>query len=155
MSDIATVWDVAHARGDFVMNGTQPASGGDLGTAMLISLFSDRLAEPDDVIPDGTNDPRGCWFDAGETYKCGSRMWLLDRSKQTPDILQRAKSYIVEALQWLIDDGVVKRFDITTAFAPQQLSAQVVAFRSNGQSVAENFSWVWGTLVPNSGSWSK
>jgi len=154
MSDFVTVWNSQSLGCDWVMQGTQPATGGDLGTAILISVLSDRLAEQDDKLPDGTDDPRGWWGDMDADYRVGSRMWLLSRSKQTPDVLLRAKSYLTEALQWLIDDGVVKSFDVATEFFENQLHASITAWRTDGSAVAQRFSWVWSVLTPSSGSFT-
>ena len=86
MADLTIEWSEASNRGDLVLAGAALLMGLDLQTAMLISLFSDRQAAPGDVIPDGSNDPRGWWGD----NTIGSRLWLLSRSKQTQDTLQRA-----------------------------------------------------------------
>jgi phage gp46-like protein len=134
--------------GSYVLNTITPGgdlqTGDDLITAVLISLFTDRIANEDDEIPDGTDDPRGWWADAGERYPIGSRLWLLSREKQTNDTAMRARDYIVESLQWLIDDGVVARFDVDVAWvAPSSLGAQVVANRVDGTTVAMNFASVW------------
>ncbi|MBR7961256.1 phage GP46 family protein [Burkholderia vietnamiensis] len=144
MSDTTTVWDVANARGDWQMIGPVLETGGDLQTAILISLFTDRMAEPDDVIPDGTNDPRGWWGDAGETVRIGSRLWLLARAKQTQETLQRAYDYIVEALQWLIDDGVVAKFDVMVEWTKtSELGAHIVAYKQDGSTSATAYAWAW------------
>lgn len=108
MSDTATIWVRDLGRADWAMDGLALQAGSDLETAIIISLFSDREANPDDVIPDGTRDPRGWIGDVDQPhYKVGSRMWLLDRAKQTTGTLRRANDYIAEALQWLIADRVV------------------------------------------------
>lgn len=126
------------------MSGALLTTGDDLATAILISLFTDRVANPDDVIPDGTSDPRGWWGDAGETTPIGSRLWLLTREKQTQETLQRAYDYIVEALQWLIDDGVVAKFDVLVEWTKtSELGAQVVAYKQDGSTVANAYSWAW------------
>lgn len=144
MSDTKTVWSTPNGYGDWQMNGAQLATGDDLATAILISLFTDRIAEPDDVIPDGSNDPRGWWGDAGEATPIGSRLWLLSRAKQTQETLQRAYDYIVEALQWMIDDGVVAKFDVLVEWTKaSELGAQVVAYKQDGSTVANAFSWAW------------
>lgn len=144
MSDTTTVWDVANGRGDWQVSGAQLVTGNDLETAILISLFTDRMAEENDLIPDGTNDPRGWWGDAGEAVQIGSRLWLLDRAKQTQETLQRAYDYIVEALQWLIDDGVVAKFDVLVEWTrTSMLGAQVIAYKQDGSTVANSYSWVW------------
>jgi phage gp46-like protein len=147
MTDTTTVWDTANSRGDWVMSGALLQTGNDLQTALLISLFTDRIAAPDDVIPDGTNDPRGWWGDAGETVEIGSRLWLLQRAKQTQETLQRAYDYIVEALQWLIDDGVVAKFDVLVEWTKaSELGAQVVAYKQDGSTVASAFTWAWNGI---------
>lgn len=144
MSDVTTVWIPALGRGDWVLQGADLQSGADLVTAVLISFFSDRVANADDEIPDGTGDPRGWWGDAGERYPLGSRLWLLERAKESAETAARAKDYLIESVKWLIDDGVVARFDISTAWiAPSQLGAQVVANRTDGSTVAMNFASVW------------
>ena len=144
MSDTTTVWDVANARGDWQMSGPLLATGNDLATAILISLFTDRIAEPGDTIPDGSNDPRGWWGDSGNTVLIGSRLWLLQRAKQTQETLQRANDYIVEALQWMIDDGVVAKFDILVEWTQtSELGAQVVAYKQDGSTVATAYTWAW------------
>lgn len=146
MSDISTIWAPTLSRGDWVVAGPQLQSGNDLTTAILISLFTDRIAASDDAIPDGTNDPRGWWGDDA-ALPIGSRLWLLNRAKQTTDTLSLAQGYIAEALQWLIDDGVVASFDIVTEWTRSgMLGAQVVAYEKSGTVVALNSSAVWGAI---------
>ena len=141
MSDIRTTWRVD--RGDWALSGSVLASGGDLFTAVAISLFTDREATTDDVIPDGSGDPRGWWAD-GLEVKIGSRIWLLARSKRTQQVLLRAQDYAREALQWMIDDGVVAQFGVITEWtARNTLGVQIIAYRSNGQTEAMNFAWAW------------
>lgn len=147
MTDTTTIWDTANSRGDWSMTGALLTTGNDIETALLISLFTDRQAEPEDVIPDGTNDPRGWWGDEFSTVKIGSRLWLLNRSKQTQETLQRAYDYIVEALQWMVDDGVVAKFDVYVEWtAAGQLGAQVVAYKQDGSTVAKAYSWAWNGI---------
>lgn len=88
-----------------------------LRSAVLISLFTDRRAARDDALPDAQPQPsvlpanrRGWCGDAladvrGDLY--GSRLWLLDRTKQTEETRRRAIFYGEEALQWMIEDGHV------------------------------------------------
>ena len=89
-----------------------------LATAVAVSVFSDARALPGDVIPDGSNDPRGYWADNATPVlskpgrRLGSRLWLLSRSKQLPETLALAQSYIQEALSWLEEDGYVTAIDV-------------------------------------------
>jgi phage gp46-like protein len=99
-------FDLGTERGDL-------ATDNGLLSAVLVSLFTDRRANADDVIPDGTGDRRGYW---GDTYPeidgdlIGSRLWLLSREKQLPDVLQRAQTYAEEALAWLVEDNIARSF---------------------------------------------
>ena len=96
-------------------------AGGDLMaddsllTAVVISLFTNRLAEPGDELPAGETDRQGWWADTtlpalktgGGKDRIGSRLWLLRREKQLPSVLARAKEYAEESLAWLVSEGHV------------------------------------------------
>lgn len=127
-ADAALRWDAASGQFDLVID----EQAGDLKaedtllTAVVLSLMCDAQADADDV-PAGS-DRRGWWADAysepAESY--GSRLWLLAREKQLPATIARARSYVLQALQWLIDDGLANAVD-ATVFAPRLgwLTAQV------------------------------
>ncbi len=95
---------------------------------MLVSLFTDRVANPDDSLPDGSGDPRGFWAD-DPRYPTGSRLWLLDRAKRTQQTIGLARGYIDEALQWLIDDGVVSSIDVALEWTQRStLAARITIY---------------------------
>jgi len=86
-----------------------------LRSAVIVSLFTDRRAAPGDEIPDGSNDRRGSWHDNfldDENDLQGSRLWLLSREKELPQVLIRAREYAEEALKWLVDDGVAEHITV-------------------------------------------
>jgi len=141
MSDITTVWDGSH--GDYMLAGAALARLNDLQTAVFVSLFTDRVAHPDDTLPDGTNDPRGWWADDAEV-PIGSRLWLLDRSTLSQKTLQLAQDYGAEALQWMIDDGVCSKIDVTCSKEGRGfLAMQIALVRYDGTPVNMNFAWAW------------
>lgn len=147
MSDIALEWSATAGACDLVVENNDLKSDDGLQTAILLSLFTDRRAEPGDVLPDGETDRRGWWADALPVVtgdKFGSRLWLLSRSKRTPDVLSRAEQYAKEALQWLIDDKVAARILVGAEFLADQGWALVVtAYRPNGESVRFLFNRTW------------
>lgn len=148
MADTTTTWDPAAGYGDWSLSGSVLTTGSDLATAILNSLFTDRQAAEDDEIPDGTTNPRGWWGDLDSDAQIGSRLWLLSRSKQTPETLQRAYDYIVEALQWLLDDGVVAKFDIAVEWtAVSRLGARVTAYKKDGTKEAVAYASAWSALT--------
>jgi phage gp46-like protein len=149
MSDINTVWQPQISKGDYVIQGAALQSGADLYTAVVISLFTDRLADVDDQILDGSGNPRGWACDESSGPLIGSRLWLLERAKLPVDTLQRAQDYCQEALQWLLDDGVVSKVDISVALlsnsgVPNGIGITIVLYRQDGLKVpAMQFDYVW------------
>lgn len=119
MSDIRTTF--AGFVGDFTLVGPSLDQDDGLQTAVMISLFTDRRALPGDPLPvsaqlTGTPDRRGWWGDSFAEIpgdRIGSRLWLLSREKQLAAVLERAREYAFEALQWLIDDGVARAVNVT------------------------------------------
>jgi phage gp46-like protein len=156
MADITTFWVPEQSAGDWLLEGADLASGDDLATAILISVFTDRTANPDDVIPDNTGDPRGWWADmslsgpqvsGGQPVPIGSRLWLLSRAKQNDETLQRAYDYLNECLQWMLDDGVVAKFDVLVQWQRRSfLGAQITAHFQDGTTKVTAFSWAWTSL---------
>jgi phage gp46-like protein len=142
MTDITTVWNSTQSIGDWQASQGDLLSGNDLETAILISLFTDRLARTDDDY-DGS-DRRGWWGDTSADYPIGSRLWLIKRQKLTTAIASKAEDYATEALQWLIDDGVVASVSITTQIVyPSRLYMQIVFFKPDGTSPTFKYSWAW------------
>lgn len=140
--DIAMLWMQPSVRGDMVASAPGLLTGRELETALLVSLFSDRLAAENDDAPDNTGDRRGWWAD-GDT-PIGSRLWLLARAKQTNETLQRAYDFVAESLQWLIDDGVVQSFDISVTWVRAGfLGVQITTYQPNATT---RYGWVWGSL---------
>lgn len=141
MSDIATIWNAT--AGDWSVVGGQLQAGDDLATAVVISLFTDRVAQADDQIPDGSGDPRG-WHGDDPAAPVGSRLWLIFRGKRTQQTLTDAQSYAQEALQWLVDDGVVAGFDVYVEWQdPSMLAMRVTLFKTDGTQKILAFAWVW------------
>lgn len=116
-----------------------------LYSAVIISLLTDRRAAADDVLPDAPvrngplpSDRRGWCGDALSEIsgdRIGSRLWLLQREKQTEETRRRAIDYAREALQWMIDDGDVLRFDIDASWPQRErLDLFVTAWTPDGSS---------------------
>jgi phage gp46-like protein len=121
--------------------------GGDLQTAVLISLFTNRLAENDDPLPDTNTDPQGFWADTAypltDNYLIGSKLWLLYREKESAETLNRAKQYAEEALQWILDMDIAKKITIKTEWVRSGvLGLEVLLERPKGVE-AYRFDYVW------------
>lgn len=92
----------------YVVGATTP-----LARAVVISLFTWRRALDSDPIDDG--ERYGWWgdsFPAQADDRIGSRLWLLRRRTLTDATRQDAIAFAREALQWLIDDGILLEIDV-------------------------------------------
>lgn len=148
LGDIQTTWDVLNHRGDWTVQSGALASGNDLTTAVLISLFTDRRALPSDIIPDGSTDPRGWWADQqvdGNIDEIGSRLWLLDRSKApTQAILNQAVGYCNEALAWMVSDGVAAKVTVQASWQDVNfLALFVTIYKVDGTQQSLKFTELW------------
>lgn len=118
-----------------------------LRTAVALSLLCDRRAEPDDTIPDGTDNRRGWWADAiadldGDRW--GSRLWLLAREKDLAEVRRRAEAYAEEALGWLLEDGVASAVTVTAETVDRDvLWLAVEILRGDGSRLADRYQYVW------------
>lgn len=150
LGDIALTWSNTTGDADLSMIDSDIASDRGLMTAAILSLFTDRRAENDDVPPSGDpSDRRGWWADqfaAVEGDKFGSRLWLLDRSKNTNETVLRAKQYVLEAWAWMIEDKVVERIDVTVEATKMALVIAGGLQRPGGDRVPFRFAHVWDHL---------
>lgn len=145
MSDLALSWNAVLAEADLALAGLDLATDDGLKTAVIISLFSDRRAAPDDELPQGLDDRRGWWGDSFADVdgdQLGSRLWLLQRAKRTPDVLRRAVEYVEEALAWLVADGVASSVSATAEWMGDSGLALVVSIvRPTAQPAQFMFVW--------------
>lgn len=155
--DLALVWSNTTGAADLSLltdlgqNPTDLATDRGLVTAVVLSLFADRRAEPDDTPPSGDpTDRRGWWADqfaAVEGDRIGSRLWLLDRSTLSNETLLRAKEYALEALAWMIEDRVVSGVDVAVERLGRDALLFVIKLQRPGRDpVTFRFAHTWNNL---------
>lgn len=93
---------------DLSITDNRLATDASLATAIRISLLTDRRARPDDGVRGG--DLRGWWSDQYLRRPLGSRLWTLTGMK-IERALALAPEMIIEALQWMLDDGLVSKVE--------------------------------------------
>lgn len=134
--------------GELVLSGFDLARDDGLETAVIISLFTDRRASPEQIpVELPQDDLRGYWGDisnATPSDQTGSQLWLLAREKQLPQVLGRAQQYCREALTWMIEDLVATRVEVTAEFIAQGWMLILVdIFRPTGSPVRYRFNYEW------------
>ncbi|MEZ5709735.1 MAG: phage GP46 family protein [Blastomonas sp.] len=145
MTDLALGWNADGWHGDIAVTGGALTLDMGMRTAILISLFSDARAPDGAALPEESADRRGWWGDdfgeAGD--QTGSLLWLISRAKITAQTLNQARNAALGALQWLIDDGIASRIDVTVeAQQGQRLAIGVVLERPEGPArERHDFTW--------------
>lgn len=139
--DIALQFDPIQMRADMLLSRGSLVDGDDLGTAVILSLFTDRRALAEDTLPDASASRRGWWGDAfASTGPMGSRLWLLLREKQTRETVNRARDYAQEALNWLVEQGVARRVVVQTEVVRIGVLGLVIHIERN-QMPPERYRW--------------
>lgn len=154
VGDFALQWDSRLGVADLAFCDDDLVEEPGLRTAVILSLFLDAPARPDDGVPDG--DRRGWWGDQFAEVRgdrLGSRLWQLRRAKKTPDIVPLAEEIAREALAWLVEDRVASRVDAAAELAAGQagepdLALQVDIHRPDGSQVSFRFAHVWDDVAP-------
>lgn len=147
MTDIRTVFIDMDRGADLALEQFALADDDELETAVILSLFTDARALDDDVLPLGQTDRRGWWGDAWpavESDRFGSRLWLLQASKQLQQSLNLAREYAEEALAWLIEDGVASRVEVETVIPRDEIMGMNVRIaRPDGSTTPIRFDILW------------
>lgn len=147
--DIGIDWDRDRGVGDWVFGIGDLGTASSIESAVYVSLFTDRIASPDFKPTDGTADRRGWWGDTYQRSPVGSRLWQLDRAKKSDATKLRlqATDYCKEALQWLIDDGVVERVEVKVQWiAADALGIEITITEPRGtQRRPFYFRWAWSS----------
>lgn len=151
LADLALAWDEQQGAADLALIDGDLASDAGLETAVLLSIFTDRRAQPDDVPPSGDPaDRRGWWADEladVEGDLIGSRLWLLDRSVNNNETARRAEEYVREALAWMVDDRVVSSIDVQIDTTPTGLLIGLTLQRPGRDAVSFRFAHVWDAIT--------
>lgn len=100
--------------------------------AVLQSLLNWSKAQANDPIDEDQN--KQGWWGSEFVKAVGCRDWTLARSKRTGDTLSRAKRYTEKALQWLIDESIVKTITVTAAYEGEKLKRTIdITLKNNEQ----------------------
>ncbi|MGN7832669.1 phage GP46 family protein [Pseudoxanthomonas sp. 22568] len=147
--DIRTVFVGEEQSCDWLLAGGDLESDDGLETAVVLSLFTDRLADRDDVVPDGSANRRGWWGDDyadQEGDHVGSKLWLLSREKQLPSVLERLRRYAEQSLRWLVEDGIARSVTVQAEFPRAEVVAYAVTIeRAIGGPVVYRFETFWNS----------
>lgn len=160
-----SIWSPWKGQADWGLAGpteTQNQGGlqaqGALGTAVILSLFTDKRIATNHplfyLVEDG--DPRG-WFGdgvdidaaAGET-DMGSLLWVFARATLTDDIIRWVEAIALDALAPLIFQGVATKIDATATAnkAANRCDLLIKIYGQDGSQVySQQFADIWQQAV--------
>jgi len=130
---------------DLVVENNDIKSDDGLVTAVLISLFTDKQCDIEE-IPDGETSRRGWWGDMFPDIKddkIGSKLWLLKREKQTDETLKRAKEYSEDSLKWMIDQKIAQSVTVETAWPSRGFLGIKVSIQQGENNLTFSFKMNW------------
>lgn len=142
MTDIRTVFIDMSTGADYAQDALGLLEDDGLQTAVVISLFTDRRAKNDDILPGDASDKRGWWADMFPITpgdQIGSRLWLLSREKQMQKVLSRAQQYAQESLQWMLDDGIASSVVCNAQIVRQGLLGLTIAITPPAANTANHY----------------
>jgi len=153
-SDIKLIWDNDTQEADIDFGDEDLVRENGLESAVIMSLFTDRRAKEDDTLDD-KNDKRGWWGDRldvdANDDKIGSRIWLLERSKTTNQTIVKLKEYILEALDWMVEDGVAMKVDAEVERqgdpGNDRLAFSVTIYKIDGNNETYKFDDLWNNQM--------
>lgn len=104
-----------------------------LDAAILVSIFTDRRATPDQAPVPWTR--RG-WVGDLETPgdPWGSWLWLLDQSRMTRSVASQAADYAEGALRWMVEDRIALGVSADATVEATRLLLGVTLERPNARS---------------------
>lgn len=134
--------------GELVLFGFDLQRDDGLETAVIISLFTDRRANPEQIPPEfPADDLRGYWGDVSNNSpsdQTGSLLWLLSREKQTPQVLGRAEQYCRDALAWMIDDKAATQVVVSAEYAAKGWMLLFIdIYRPSGSPARYRYNYEW------------
>ncbi|WP_072379752.1 phage GP46 family protein [Novosphingobium sp. NDB2Meth1] len=158
MIDLALEWNNDTSIADLVLSSGALQTHSGLRSAILISLFSDARADDTAILPEEGGDRGGWWGDdfGGEVSSAaadrddrnaiGSRLWLLRRSKVTQQVLRDARQHVLDALGWLIRDGIASAVSVEVEVQGDRLAIAVTLDRPTGPA-RERYDFTWEASV--------
>lgn len=134
MIDLKVVADAGTQEFDLQVASNGDLAGvNDLSSAVLVSLLTDGRATAEQMA---TPHLRGGWIgDAIEEsdFELGSLLWTLEPAKLTQGNLTTAASLARDALEWMIEEGIIDQVDVEgQIIGPQEGGLNVTISTSDG-----------------------
>jgi phage gp46-like protein len=140
----AIIWNSGTGRGDVEITPAGLRQDDGLETMVLQILFTDVRADDSDVLPDGTDDFRGWVGDTFSDQAWGSKLWLLDRSKLTTEVRNKAVTYAQTALERHLKPDYARSVVVTGSIPQfQWLQLDIAITKRDGSPMSMSIKQRW------------
>ncbi len=132
---------------DLVIENGQFKQTNTFDTAILLTFFEYRRANASEVILNANR--RGWWGNEltdFDDFELGSKLWLLEQSRNKDNTLNLAITYTRQAFQWFVDEGLLDRITVTGERTEDDITLTIVMER-DGSTVATSFFNLWENTV--------
>lgn len=145
MADIRLAYNPEIMEYDIFIVNEDIETGDDIETAIIISLFTWRRANPDDKLDPGQS--RFGWFGdkigGNDKFPLGSRLYLLARKTITPQTMREAEEFASEALKWMVEDKVVSSISCTAERVSNERVDLKITYTRDGTTKEKRFNDLW------------
>ena len=140
----AIIWNNDTGRGDIDITSAGLRQDDGLETLVLQVLFTDARADESDELPDASGDRRGWIGDTFADQPWGSKLWLLERSKLTTDVRNKAVTYAQTALDRHLKPDYAKLVTVTGSIPQfQMLQLDIAITRPDGSDLNLSIKQRW------------
>lgn len=105
--------------------------GNSLYSKVCMLLFTDAKCEKYER-PKQEKSCRGFWGFSVEKINAGSKLWLLERSKKTNQILNDVRSYCYQALEILLIEKTILDLKIDSYFEKNAIVIKIILHTNQG-----------------------
>lgn len=110
-------------------------------TAILMSIFCERRATASEM-PESHRRRGWIGNEQGDGFEIGSKIWLYEQERITGTTLASMRKQILNALQWLIDDGYAVAIEASVTLKNGVVTAETTIERPNSK-VDKRFHELW------------
>lgn len=130
-------FDIDIENGDFVLE-----DGFD--TALYLSLFTDaRANETQVLIPEYRRGWLGDLVSPIDDRQLGGHLWLVDQRRLTQSTLNETIDYCKKSLQWMIDDELCTKIEISGSIVPRHgIELEIEIYSKSGVTTNKNIK-IW------------
>jgi len=109
-------------------------------TALLMSIYCEKRATQSEVPRAELR--RGWWgnrVNDYDNYEQGSKLWLLDQSRNNLNLLNLVNTYSNDGLKWLIDDSHATKIETNSNFSTEGVELSIKLYRSQDFIINNSF----------------